>query len=149
MGAGPPEGNQNAKKWDFESAKELFEKCLVIASNKKRDDNDFIGEVAQAAGASLYKLKYLKETFTDLDKIYAEIKSQCEANCFAHGKNGGIVPSLAIMNLKSNHGWTDRLATENKTEEIVHNYDYSQMSTEALKEIAKLRTQSKPDSRES
>ena len=40
--------------------------------------------------------------------IEKKIVSNCEANCFSNGKKGNITPSLAIMNLKSNHGWTDR-----------------------------------------
>lgn len=146
MGAGAPKENKNAEKWTYDKALELFNKCLDIAKDNTRNDNDFIGEVAQAAETTLYKLKHLKGRFTDLDKIYAEIKSHCEANCYANAKNGKIVASLGIINLKSNHGWTDRLQTENKTEKVVHNYDYSQMSDETLKEIANLRSvKPKPD----
>ncbi len=103
-----PKDNTNAEKWTIEDAKDLFSKCLETAEDKTLDCNDFIGEVAQHNKTNLFQLDYLKEKFTELETVYKEIKSNCEANCFANGKKGTIVPSLAIMNLKSNHGWTDR-----------------------------------------
>jgi len=105
-------GNTNAEVWTLEEAKELFNKCLETAKDKTSDANDFIGEVAQENNTTLSNLDYLKNKFTELNSVYEEIKNNCEVNCFRNGKKQNIVPSLAIMNLKSNHGWTDR--TENK-----------------------------------
>ena len=101
-------GNNNAEKWTLEDAKALFYACLETSKNKTLDCNDFIGEVAQENDSYLTQLDYLKEKFPELEKIYKAIKNYCEANCFRNGKKGNIIPSLAIMNLKSNHGWTDR-----------------------------------------
>ena len=110
--AGAPKGNTNAEKWTFEKAKDLFDKCLVTASDKSLDCNDFIGEVAQENKTTLSILDYLKNIFPELESIYTEIKSNCESNCFRNGKKGNINAGMAIMNLKSNHGWTDRTQTD-------------------------------------
>lgn len=116
MGAGPPLGNKNAETWTIEEATALFESCLKSAENKESKRNDFIGEVAQDNQTSLHTLKYLKTKYPSLEDIYRRIKSNCEANCFTNGKNNKIVASLAIMNLKSNHGWTDRVEATQKTD---------------------------------
>ena len=107
-------GNINAEVWTLKQARELFNKCLEIAKDKTSDANDFIGEVAQENNTTLSNLDYLKNKYTELNSVYEEIKNNCEVNCFRNGKKQNIVASLAIMNLKSNHGWTDR--TENKNE---------------------------------
>jgi hypothetical protein len=107
-----PKGNLNAEKWTIEQATDLFQKAIDIASDKESDDNDFIGEIAQTLGVSLTTMDYLKTKFPELEQMYITIKSYCEANCFRNGKKNKIVPSLAIMNLKSNHGWTDRSQTD-------------------------------------
>ena len=113
MGAGAPKGNKNAETWSIEEAETLFNNCLKTSMDKELDCNDFIGEVAQANNTTLWQLDYLKEKYPQLENVYKQIKSNCEANCFANGKKNKIVPSLAIMNLKSNHGWTDRVETQN------------------------------------
>jgi hypothetical protein len=107
-----PKGNKNAEKWTFEEAEELFLKLLEIAEDTTNPDNDFIGEIAQQCKTNLSILDYLTTKYPDLETIYNQIKSNCEANCFRNGKKGNIVPSLAIMNLKSNHGWTDRVVSD-------------------------------------
>lgn len=115
---GAPKGNINAEKWSLEDATSLFENCLETAKNKELDCNDFIGEVAQQNDTDLYQLDYLKEKYPELERVYQTIKRHCEANCFTNGKKGDIVPSLAIMNLKSNHGWTDRVDNTTKGKEV-------------------------------
>ena len=115
---GAPNENTNAEKWTLEKAKELFDNCLKTAKDKELDCNDFIGEVAQANDTTLYQLDYLREKYTELETIYKQIKYNCEANCFANAKKGKIVPSLGIINLKSNHGWTDRVESTNTNNNI-------------------------------
>ena len=117
-----PKENKNAEIWDIEKSTTLFNNCLETAKDKELDCNDFIGEVAQHNGTYLTQLDYLKEKFTELEHIYKAIKSYCEANCFRNGKKGTIVPSLAIMNLKSNHGWTDRVANDHTSKGESLNY---------------------------
>ena len=110
--------NKNAETWTFEDAEKLFNNCLVTAKDKTLDCNDFIGEVAQENDTTLWQLDYLKEKYPILENVYRQIKSNCESNCFANGKKNKIVPSLAIMNLKSNHGWTDRVESTNNNNNI-------------------------------
>lgn len=112
MGAGPPKENKNAEKWNLENATLLFNDCLAMSQDKTNTENDFLGEIAQEFKTSLSTLDYLKTKFPELETIYKEMKSNCEANCFRNGKKGKIVPSLAIMNLKSNHNWTDRTSQD-------------------------------------
>lgn len=112
------EGNTNAEKWTLKEAILFFDKAIKNASDKERDDNDFIGEVAQSLGYTIWTFDYLTNKFPELKKKYEEVKRNCEANCFANGKKQKIAPSMAIMNLKSNHGWTDRVDNTSKDEKI-------------------------------
>lgn len=111
-----PMGNKNAEKYTLEIAEKLFSDCLEIALDTTLDCNDFIGEVAQKCGTNHKLLLQLTDKFPNLKDSFEAIKSACESNCFRNGKKGKIVPSLAIMNLKSNHGWKDRtdLTTNDK-----------------------------------
>ena len=45
-------------------------------------------------------------------RIKNKIENNCETNCFRNAKKGKIKEATAIVNLKSNHGWTDRTRTE-------------------------------------
>lgn len=109
--------NTNAEKWNLEEAETFFDKAIELSEDHDRN-YDFIGEIAR-------ELKSYKEIFTYLSNKFPELKSKhnrlisnCEANCFYNGKKSNIVPSLAIMNLKSNHGWTDRQDVTTKGETI-------------------------------
>ena len=102
-------GNKNAEKWTFEEAEELLKKAIEIS---KKRDYDFIGEVAKKQGTYKDFYNYIVNKFTELKPLLKQIKANCESNCFYNGKKGNIVPSMAIMNLKSNHGWTDRVETD-------------------------------------
>jgi len=102
-------GNQYNEHWTFEEA----EKFLIEAVELSDSENfDFIGEVAKKMKTYIDVFDYLVEKFPKLKPLKMQIKRNCETNCFANGKKGNIVPSLAIMNLKSNHGWTDRNTVE-------------------------------------
>jgi len=111
------ENNKNAEKWTIEEAEKFFD-LAVQFSNKL--EYDFIGEVAKDLKQDKGVFDYLIEKFPDngFKRLKTRIKNNCEANCFRNGKNGIIIPSLAIMNLKSNHGWTDRVDTTTKGKEI-------------------------------
>lgn len=98
--------NKNAEKWTLEQSIALFENAVKVAKSKKLD---FIGEVAQELDTYRDIFTYLKDKFNECKPLYKRLEQECEANCFSHGKNGDIIPSLAIMNLKSNHKWTDRI----------------------------------------
>ena len=105
--------NKNAEKWTQELATKFFEDALELSKNK---DYDFIGEIARDLGQYIDLFDHLISRFPELKIIKKKILSNCEANCYSNGKTGNIVPSLAIMNLKSNHKWTDRIDTTTQGE---------------------------------
>ncbi len=98
--------NKNAEKWTLEEATKFMNKAVELSNTNKFD---FIGEVAKKMGSYIDVFDYITEKFTQLEHLKTRVKRNCEVNCFSNGKNGDIIPSLAIMNLKSNHGWTDRV----------------------------------------
>jgi hypothetical protein len=102
-----PEENNNAEKWTLEESTKLFDDAIKLSENENRD-YDFIGEIARDLKQYKELFSYLSNKFPELKEIHNRLISNCEANCFYNGKKSNIVPSLAIMNLKSNHGWTDR-----------------------------------------
>ncbi len=110
-----PDNNTNAEKWTLEEAEKFFNEAYELSKDK---DYDFIGEIAKELNQYHHLFTYLSDKFPTLKTTFERIKSNCEANCFYNGKKQNIVPSLAIMNLKSNHGWTDRLDTTTKDKEI-------------------------------
>lgn len=118
-----PKGNKNAEKWSLEEAKIFFQKATDLS---KDSDYDFIGEVAvdleQDKGVFDYLMKkFPNNGFEGMKKL---ILSRCEVNCFRNAKKGNIIPSLAIINLKSNHGWKDAMQHEGSAENpIKHSHD--------------------------
>lgn len=104
-------GNQYNEHWTLEQSTKFMNEAVKISSKL---DYDFIGEVAKKQKTYHNVYGYIVEKFPTLKPLLNEIKSNCEANCFYNGKKGEIVPSLAIMNLKSNHGWTDRVDNTSK-----------------------------------
>jgi len=122
---GAPEGNVNAQKWDINTATKLFDDALELS---RGDDYDFIGEIARDLKVYRELFNYLSDTYSDLKPVYSQILSNLEANCFSHSKKGKIREATAIVNLKSNYHWTDRIDQKG----LVVNYN-----TEVSKEEAK------------
>lgn len=104
-------GNLNAEKYDEDEAIKIFGLAIQIAKESKLD---FIGEVANEQGIYLDIYDDLIQRFPHLKILHKKLKRTCEANCFTNAKKGKIHAGVAIMNLKSNHQWTDRV--ENKTD---------------------------------
>jgi hypothetical protein len=102
-------GNQYNEHWTFEEAEKFLLEAVELSDS---ESFDFIGEVAKKMKTYIDVFDYLVAKFPQLKPLKTQIKRNCETNCFANGKKGNIVPSLAIMNLKSNHGWTDRNTVE-------------------------------------
>ena len=98
-------GNQYKESVTYEKSKKLLEKLLVMSEDKKYD---FIGEVCKDAKTYRHEVIYITDKFPELRHLMNKIKSNCEANCFLNGKKGKINTAMSIVNLKSNHGWTDR-----------------------------------------
>ncbi len=109
------EGNNNAEKWTLEKAQEFYNNALELSKDKQYD---FIGEIARDLDQYIDLFDYLIDKFPQLKSLKDRIMNNCAANCFSNGKKGDIVPSMAIMNLKSNHGWTDRVDNTTKDKEI-------------------------------
>lgn len=105
-------GNKNAEKWTFEEADKLFNKALELSYNK---DFDFIGEIARELKTYHQIFTFLVGKFPQLQETHKTILSNLESNCFCNSKKGNINVAVGIVNLKSNHGWTDRTQTETKT----------------------------------
>lgn len=99
--------NTNAEKWDLETAEAFFDEAIKLSMDEERE-YDFVGEIAMALKSYKEIFTYLSTKFPQLKTKHRILLSNCEANCFYNGKKQIITPSLAIMNLKSNHGWTDR-----------------------------------------
>lgn len=104
-----PQNNKNAEKWTYKEAKDFMEKAVSLSYSK---EYDYIGEVAKDLKTYHEVFDYLSNKFKDLKRLKNLIISNCEVNCFSNAKKGDIVASVAIMNLKSNHKWTDRNQTD-------------------------------------
>ena len=111
------EDNKNAEKWSLEDAISFFSDAIELSEDESRE-YDFIGEIARELKQYKEIFNYLSEKFPELKNLHNRLKSNCEANCFYNGKKQNIAPSMAIMNLKSNHQWTDRVDTTSKGNEI-------------------------------
>ena len=108
-------GNQYNEQWTFEECESFMIEAVKISDDT---ESDFIGEVAKIQGTYRDCYDYIITKFPTLRKYKTQIKNNCEANCFSNGKKGTIIPSMAIMNLKSNHGWTDRVDQTSKDKAI-------------------------------
>ena len=98
-------GNQYNEHWTLEECTSFLDEAIELSSSL---EYDFIGEVAKKQNSYHHVYGYIVDKFPSLKDKLKTIKSNCETNCIYNGKKGDIVPSLAIMNLKSNHDWTDR-----------------------------------------
>ena len=110
-----PKENTNAEKWTIEEATKFFNDALELSFN---NDYDFLGEIAKELKSYIDVFDYLTDKFTELEKVKKQIKRNCESNCFSNSKKGNINTAIGIVNLKSNHGWTDRNDITSKDKEI-------------------------------
>lgn len=123
-----PYKNKNAEKWKIKKAIQLFYDAIELSQQKSQItigvnkegteikiegySYDFIGEVAREL--NLYKSIFteLVKKFPSLKKYHTQLVENLEANCFCNSKKGIIKEATAIVNLKSNHKWTDRQSVE-------------------------------------
>jgi hypothetical protein len=110
---GAPKGNLNAEKWTLEVSKAFLEKALLLSENP---DYDFIGEIAYDLKENKNIFDYLIDKFPELTEYKARILTNCEVNCFRNVKKENINVAIGIINLKSNHGWTDRQQLDHTTQ---------------------------------
>ena len=124
-----PYGNKNAEKWNFRKAIELFRDAIEL-SERREDQNvydkngelidsfkiysfDFIGEVARELGTFHHIFDHLTKRFPSLKRLKNQLINNLESNCYYNTKKGYIKEATGIVNLKSNHKWTDRQHTDN------------------------------------
>ncbi len=112
MGASPPIGNKNAEKYSKKDALKLFsdslKKSMEMVDGGVEYKYDFIGEVARDLKTYHYIYAHLVNRFPELDSMFIELRANLEANCYCNTKKGKIREATGIVNLKSNHKWTDR-----------------------------------------
>ena len=133
MPAGAPYGNRNAEKWTFKKSVALFHDAIDL-SNKEETFHlkqgekaievngfkyDFIGEIAKALGTYHNLItRDLPKRFPTLQRLKNQLLNNLESNCYTNGQMGIIKEASSIMNLKSNHRWTDRLDNTSLDEKI-------------------------------
>ena len=110
--AGAPKENKNAEKWDIEEVRLRFNEALKLS---RLPQYDFIGELARDMGLYRDLFTYLVDKFPEFKQTYKIILNNLEANCFSHIKNNEINTAAGIINLKSNHGWSDRQQVDHTT----------------------------------
>lgn len=108
-------GNDNAEKWTIEESNDLFDRAIELSNSS---DYDFLGEIAKDLNTYIDVFDYLVDKFPELKSKKTRLKRNCEANCFSNSKKGKINTAIGIVNLKSNHGWTDRTDLTTKGEQI-------------------------------
>jgi hypothetical protein len=132
MPAGAPYGNRNAEKWTFKKAIRLFHDAIELSNKKetyylKVADKavevdgyvfDFIGEIARELGTFKEIFSHLSKRFKSLERLHCQLISNVESNCYYNGKKGNIKEASALMNLKANHRWTDRMDNTSKDEKL-------------------------------
>ena len=116
---GAPKGNKNAEIWTEVKAIELFDKALELCKEKsyyavhgvniEGYSFDFIGEIACELDTFHTNItRDLPDRFPHLKTKVSKLVSYMERNCYSNTKKGIIKEATGIVNLKSNHKWTDR-----------------------------------------
>ena len=118
-----PKGNTNAEKWTEKEAIKLFDKADSIVKQKcdytvggknvSGYEFDFIGELADELDVYRDLLQRdLPRRFEWAKERFNKLKNRLETNCYSNTKKGIINTAVGIVNLKSNHNWTDRQQTD-------------------------------------
>jgi hypothetical protein len=136
MPAGAPYGNKNAEKWSFKKAVKLYNESIKLTNNiityylklgeKAIEVNgyefDFIGEIAAKLGTyHMLITRDLPNRFPTLQRLKNQLINNLERNCYSNTKKGIIKEATGIVNLKSNHHWTDRQDLTSKDNEVQPN----------------------------
>jgi hypothetical protein len=141
---GAPIGNTNPQIWTLEKSNELLDKAIALTDEMETVivdkipveayKFDFIGEIAREL--DIYRdliPRDIKKHHPELTEKINKLINRLEANCYSNTKKGKINTAVGIVNLKSNHGWTDR----QQIEQHQTNIDLSNLSTEEIKALLK------------
>lgn len=125
---GAPKGNKNAEKWTKEEAIRVFKEAVELSKNKsnytvqgktiKGNEYHFIGEIASELNLYRDLFLYLSKQYEECMGLSKVLLNRLEANCFSDSKKGVIKEATAIMNLKSNYQWTDRVDNTSGDEKL-------------------------------
>lgn len=113
---GAPKGNKNAEVWTLQETEDLFYKALGLSYDEQYD---FIGEIAKELKTYIDVFDHLIRRFPQFAGMKKHIMRNCEANCYSNTKKGKIREATGIVNLKSNHKWTDRNDFTSKDEGLL------------------------------
>ena len=117
-------GNKNAEIWTFEKACELYDRAIDLTNETEIYIKgsgqyttqyegykfDFIGEIATELNVYRDLLaEHLPSRFPELKVRFLQLKQRLESNCYSNSKKEYINTAVGIVNLKSNHGWRDRM----------------------------------------
>ena len=104
--------NKNAEKWTEPMVEKLLDQAYDIVKSSQKFH--FIAQVCDEMEITNTKLLQLVDRFPDLKDKYEQIKQRCLRNCYEIACESKT-PSALLLNLKSNHGMTDRITTDNTT----------------------------------
>ena len=141
---GAPKGNTNAQIWTLEKSSELLDKAIELTNETENIivdkipveayKFDFVGEIAREL--NVYHSLLTRDIPKQHPELQGKVKllvSKLEANCYSNTKKNKINTAVGIVNLKSNHGWTDR----QQIEQHQTNIDLSNLSTDEIKALLK------------
>ena len=123
-----PKGNKNALQWTLDKSVNTFKQAIELSKMKenytvngktvKGYKYHFIGEIASELDLYRDLFLYLSKTHKECAEMSKILLNTLESNCFSDSKKGIIKEATAIMNLKSNYKWTDRLDNTTKGEQF-------------------------------
>ena len=155
-----PYGNRNAEKWSFKKAVRLYNEAIELSKNiitfylkigeKPVEvtgyEFDFIGEISTELGTHHQLMtRDLPNRFPPLQRLKNQLINNLERNCYSNTKKGIIKEATGIVNLKSNHHWTDRQDRTSGDEKIHSNITIIVDSKETGDAFNELRNASKTD----
>lgn len=100
-------GNLNSEVYTLEDSLDLFSQMIIMSQD---DSYTFIKQITRQFGVTENIIKHLVKRFPTLKEPYDLIKENLETNCYTATNDGKLKLPLAMLNLKSNYGWTDRVA---------------------------------------
>lgn len=109
---GAPNGNENNLIWTLEKTNELFDNILnhILENKKCRSISEAALEVGEYEHLVLYlEKKYSEIDFTSIKKAREIVKNRL----VNQGLDGDANSTMAIFILKNNHGFRDKIETEN------------------------------------